>query len=54
MPSFVNSLYPIPALPTVPAGMTCATAAADMSMRKSLNRPSFGALGGSSARVSRA
>ncbi len=38
IPSAVNSWYPIPALPTVPAGMTCATAAADRSMRNSLDR----------------
>jgi hypothetical protein len=53
MPSFVNSLNPSAAVPSVPAGMTCATAAADRSMRKRMDRLGLGP-GGSSTLVSTA
>ena len=53
MPSLVNSLNPSAAVPSVPAGMTCATAAADRSMRKSIDRLGLGP-GGSSTLVSTA
>ena len=52
IPSAVNSRYPIAALPSVPAGMTCATAAAARSMRKSRDRLGLPS-GGSRALVSR-
>ncbi len=52
-PSAVKSPYPTPALPTVPAGITCATAAAARSIRNSRDSPGCPS-GGSSARVSRA
>jgi hypothetical protein len=52
-PSAVNSRYPMPALPTVPAGITCATAAAARSIRNSRDSRGWPA-DGSSARVSRA
>ena len=53
MPSLVNSLNPSAAVPSVPAGMTCATAAADRSIRNKVNRPGLGP-GGSSTLVSTA
>ena len=53
MPSAVNSLNPSAAVPSVPAGMTCATAAADRSIRNSRDRPGLGP-GGSSTLVSTA
>ena len=53
MPSVVNSLNPSAAVPSVPAGMTCATAAADRSMRNSTDRLGLGP-GGSSTLVSTA
>ena len=53
MPSVVNSLYPRAAVPRVPAGITCATAAADRSMRNSTDRVGLGP-GGSSTLVSTA
>jgi hypothetical protein len=53
MPSLVNSLNPSAAVPSVPAGMTCATAAADRSMRNSTDRLGLGP-GGSSTLVSTA
>jgi hypothetical protein len=53
MPSLVNSLNPSAAVPSVPAGITCATAAADRSMRNSTDRLGLGP-GGSSTLVSTA
>ena len=53
MPSLVNSRNPSAAVPSVPAGMTCATAAADRSMRNSRDRLGLGP-GGSSTLVSTA
>jgi len=52
-PSLVNSLNPSAAVPSVPAGMTCATAAADRSSRNSVHRLGLGP-GGSSTLVSTA
>ena len=54
MPSSVNSLYPSAAVPSVPAGITCATAAADRSMRNSTDKLGLGPLPGSSTLVSTA
>jgi len=54
IPSVVNSLNPSAAVPSVPAGMTCATAAADRSMRNSTDRLGLGRPGGSSTLVSTA
>ena len=53
MPSSVNSLNPSAAVPSVPAGMTCATAAADRSILNSTDRLGLGP-GGSSTLVSTA
>jgi hypothetical protein len=53
IPSAVNSRNPSAAVPSVPAGITCATAAADRSMRNSRDRPGLGP-GGSSTLVSTA
>ena len=53
MPSSVNSLNPSAAVPSVPAGMTWATAAADRSIRNSTDRLGLGP-GGSSTLVSTA
>ncbi len=53
IPSAVNSRYPMPALPTVPAGITCATAAAARSIRNSRDSrgwPPAAAAPGSAAR----
>ena len=52
-PSEVNSGKPTPALPMVPAGMMCATAAAARSIRNSRDRPGLPS-GGSRSRVSSA
>ena len=53
IPSLVNSLNPSAAVPSVPAGMTCATAAADRSMRNSVHKLGLGP-GGSNTLVSTA